>query len=687
MSTESCTISLNTTLLRHFSLSKQGSPIDIKSQKARAILAYLLLNGTGYETRERIADLLWSEVGADKARMSLRQVIRSLNTSVNSPQFTAFHAGRNEISIDTGMFKVDILDIFQKIELGETHDLLLTSKRIVETLLADFDDLDAEFRVWLVIQRQTLHDRIVGKLEEKLSASGQRLVEIKRTCQALLNLDPTHEGACQHLMRIYAKEGDIASALRVYKSLWNILDEEYGMEPSPAIQELAAALKLGKLSEQQTMVEDAMASAESQIPIGQVIASLSSKPFVVARERKQKLIIAVEPFDIVGVTGDNSHIIQGFRHELIACLVRFRDWAVVDLNTTRSVDVQNPGLAQYTISMTVYQHNGALMLVLTLLENATGEYIWSDKFDLRLDSWFLVQHSIVRRMALALNVNLSAERLVRAAGKADVSLEIYDRWLRAEALLGSFKGESHRQAAIILRSIIETTPGFPDAYFSLVVIENTRHLVNPGVLRSLSLLQEGLALAKTAVQLDPLDSHGHLCLAWSLAMIGQYEHAAYSYAYACDLNENDPWTLISSAHGLASCGQQEQALKLANQSASLNLQPSPAHWGYQSIIRFLSGDYEASIVAAERADNTPLTVPAWKTAALYHLNRRSEAATEAASLIDLIRHCWAASSEPDALAITRWLLQCTPLKRSADWYRLQQGLQGAGLPVPEKPEF
>ena len=53
----------------------------------------------------------------------------------------------------------------------------------------------------------------------------------------------------------------------------------------------------------------------------------------------------------------------------------------------------------------------------------------------------------------------------------------------------------------------------------------------------------------------------------------------------------------------------------------------------------------------------------------------------------LIRANWAASSEPTPLEITRWLLQCFPMRRQEDWYRLQTGLKGAGLPVPESPEY
>src|SRR6202011_1444659 len=62
---------------------------------------------------------------------------------------------------------------------------------------------------------------------------------------AIVNLDPTHEEACCYLMRMHAERGDVVGALRIYKALWDLLDRDYGMEPSPATEELVAKIKLG----------------------------------------------------------------------------------------------------------------------------------------------------------------------------------------------------------------------------------------------------------------------------------------------------------------------------------------------------------------------------------------------------------------------------------------------------------
>src|ERR1700712_4936370 len=77
---------------------------------------------------------------------------------------------------------------------------------------------------------------------------------------AIVNLDPTHEEASCHLMQVHAEQGDVAGALRIYEALWNLLDEDYGMEPSAATQDLVAKIKLGVFEQPRASVDARHAS-------------------------------------------------------------------------------------------------------------------------------------------------------------------------------------------------------------------------------------------------------------------------------------------------------------------------------------------------------------------------------------------------------------------------------------------
>jgi tetratricopeptide (TPR) repeat protein len=120
------------------------------------------------------------------------------------------------------------------------------------------------------------------------------------------------------------------------------------------------------------------------------------------------------------------------------------------------------------------------------------------------------------------------------------------------------------------------------------------------VFRDLGKARATLELAKTAVQLDPVDSRAHLCCGWSYMMALRETEAAPHMQLACELNDNDPWTLLSSAHYDALLRSIEQA-RLRRAVASLSPAPSYLEWSYHCIIRFLTGDYAGALEAYDRA--------------------------------------------------------------------------------------
>jgi hypothetical protein len=157
--------------------------------------------------------------------------------------------------------------------------------------------------------------------------------------------------------------------------------------------------------------------------------------------------------------------------------------------------------------------------------------------------------------------------------------------------------------------------------------------------------------------------------------------AAPHMELACELNDNDPWTLLSCALYSAFCGSIEQAQLRARQSLVLSLAPSSLEWGYHGIIRFLCGDYAGSVEACDKAHGVIQTLPAWRAAALFELGEPAIAREEAQRFLNGIRSFWVGSAAPTGEAMTRWLLQAHPISVRARWEALRDGLRGAGLPV------
>jgi DNA-binding SARP family transcriptional activator/TolB-like protein len=670
---------LSVSLVGRLAIRFNGRLIELRTQKAGAVLSYLALTEAKHESRERLVGLLWSRSDEEKARASLRQVVRELRAAFEDAGYGGFVAGRLSIQLDPEQVEVEVESILREAESGGVHSLLLNTPRLDERILEGMDDLDPSFRVWVLAKRQTIHDRLMRSLDAGLVGDGVAAAVKKQMATAIVNLDPTHEGGCCYLMRVHAEEGDVAGALRIYKALWNLLDRDYGMEPSAATEELVAKIKLGGF--EQSPAPELAGKHGLRLISGGV--DRTAPPAVAAAKPGTRTCLVLRPFAMHGIDGDHAYLVQGFQQHLAASLVRFREWSVADRAPAADASSAPDSAAQYCIETTAYQAGAEINIVMVLRDDTTGIYVWSESFRLSLSNWFEAQQRIIRRIATSLNVQLSTERLMRLAGEPDVSLDIHDRWLRGQDLMAKFDAESWRRAVAIFRDAIRENPAFSPCYSSLVQMNNVEHFVHPGVFRDLGKAKATLELAKTAVQLDPVDSRAHLCCGWSHVMALREAEASSHMELACELNDNDPWTLLSSALFHAFCGSIEQSQLRGGQSLALSRAPSYLEWGYHAIIRFLWGDYAGALDACDRAHDVIKTLPAWRAAALFYVGKTALAQEQARHFLNGIRSFWVGSSVPTDEAVTRWVLQAHPITVNARWEALRAGLWGAGLPIED----
>lgn len=680
---------LSFSLIGGFSLEYDGRPVDLRNRKAQALLAYLTLTPNVSATREQVAGLLWGDSPEFQARSSLRQLLRQLRQAFDELGAPALEITRDRVRLDRHWLAVDVWEMLESVEQTGSCDLILRQRHVAESLLTGYEDLDGAFRSWLLVQRQNLQDRIVLSLEARLAEIGEeiplaRLQEVKSLAIGLSNLDQTHEGACRRLMQVSAVEGDISGALRRYNALWNLLDSEYDMEPSEATQKLVVLIKSGQFRVPERPVA-AVPAVDSPVP-----ATIG--PAHTPRLTRPRLIVGSFGTPSLGADGEPGEssrydLASGIRHQLIASLVRFREWSVVN-GARGEVEILPPesGQPQYLVDVTCMRSNKQVQLVLTLSDQISGEFLWGEEHATDLERWFETQRLIVRRMAIALNVHISADRLRRVLWQPpEAGLSVYDRWLQGEALTQVWRLDNRRQAVRIFEDIVAEVPDFSPAHFGIANFHNVWTHFCPGQFRTTERSQEALSHAKAAVRLDPRNCRAHLCAAWSYAMNRQFDQAELSYQMAYELNENDPWTLISSTLGMAFCGHHELALERAQQARELGLIMAPLHWGYQAVTRFLGGDYEGCIACADRTQDVIYNFPAWKTAALAHLGHLEEARSEWRHFAGLVSRDWhgerAANGSVPGEAIANWLMAAFPIRYRRDWERLRAGLAAAGVPV------
>jgi len=540
---------------------------------------------------------------------------------------------------------------------------LLDRERVAESLLLGFDDIDPCFRNWLLVQRENLSRKLIRGLEAVLDANGAKeTMSGKTAAEALLLLDPSHESACRYLIHYHAVAGDSSAALGIYNRLWDLLDSEYDMEPAEPTQQLIAAVKLGEIG---PMHID-RAPAGELTPHGTGTASDVAAGGILqlnSPARPASLVMMIGHFDLDGIRDEQKHICLGFRSELVSTLTRFREWSIIDVSkSVPELDTLSGAQPKYLLQGRLYQDRETAHLVLELQDPTSGFLIWSERFVLKLGNYFATQERVVRQIAFTLNVHISQERLRQVSGRPDISLDIYDRWLRGHAFVLKWQPGLRRRAEEIFRSIIADSPNFAPAYSSLVGLYNSNHFVFAGIDQSNEIRTEALKLAKKAVEIDPLDSRSQLHLAWSQAMNSQHGNAEIGFKLACELNENDPWTIASAAGGFAFCGQSETASNYAERALKLAIAPVPMVWAYVGCVRYIKEDYEGCIQASTQSEDEVLVMSAWKVAALLKAGRAAEAKREGERLFERIHENWQSDKEPTVDAVVGWLVRCFPIR-------------------------
>src|SRR3982074_3958189 len=85
-----------------------GRIVELRTQKASAVLSYLALTEAKQESRERLVGLFWSRSDEERARASLRQVVRELRSAFEDAGYGGFDAGRLAIRLHAAKVAGDV---------------------------------------------------------------------------------------------------------------------------------------------------------------------------------------------------------------------------------------------------------------------------------------------------------------------------------------------------------------------------------------------------------------------------------------------------------------------------------------------------------------------------------------------------------------------------------------------------
>ncbi|MEM7532521.1 MAG: BTAD domain-containing putative transcriptional regulator [Chloroflexota bacterium] len=318
--------SLDITLLGPFTIHRNQQNLDqFSTAKARALLAYLAVEGIHPLNRSHLAGLLWPDRLEASARGSLRHALSNLrkvigDASTNSPTHRPYlHTTRHTVQINPdalgdGTITVDVTR-FQRLYQRVRTDIqshIEAAKEAVALYQGPFFDnefvIDSpEFETWTQLQRDLLHRQMAELLDMVVQYMNDIGAYKDAVTYAQMRVDhePWREEAHVQLMNTLWQHGEAGLAMRQYEVCRRLLGTELDTEPSPETMALYEAIRDNR-----------------RLPIPET-ATHSAAPVTVALEPVALDPVALDPVTVDSIAARASKRESSIPHNIPAPLKPF----------------------------------------------------------------------------------------------------------------------------------------------------------------------------------------------------------------------------------------------------------------------------------------------------------------------------------------------------------------------------
>lgn len=608
---------------------------SIRMRKAQALLYFLAATPNSFHRAEKIIDLFWQDADPQRAGASYRQVIRHVRRDLPEDSGLNLRTEPGQVALDMAIPTTWREKIRRTVLDRDWDPAIADQMRQVLAYTTRLEGISGSFDSWLVITRSTLLAAIREGLDERLAAAGSTPQDDMRPmAEFAIELEPSNEAAVRILMRLDWQAGHATRAIERYDRLYAYLDAEFDQEPEAETIELLAAIKL----------------------------TPSDKPgrkAMTNRRPEVSLAVQLEPSP-GAIPADMRSFGAVLFSDLRLRMARFREWRVLDKGAaeTPSVDV---------ILRPVFAL-GRYHLYIDVQRVESSQLLWSEVIDTPEIDWEAKARLFLSNLANALSIAVSDRSL------SDSGLAIYDRWLKAQALLDDWSPETERVALEMLEEITQEAPSFGPAHAELAGALNVRHVLQPGTMQTDDLKQRALHHAIIAVTIDPLDTRAHRVTAWCYCHKQEFGLADFHFEQALTLNRSNPLTLASCALGFAFAGNLDRTAELVAETRRNSAVMEPFHMVYLAVADFLLGNYALAAEQCGRGSGLMPTVGGWHSLALWKLGRMDEAVPRLRAYLNEIRGEWRGAPDPVDTDICDWFTACFPLRSDAARADLRNGI-------------
>ena len=202
---------------------------------------------------------------------------------------------------------------------------------------------------------------------------------------------------------------------------------------------------------------------ENAAPIAVKVAAAAAKTEVSSADRPS---IAVLPFANMSGDPEQEYFADGISEDIITGLSKLRWFFVIARNSSftykgKAVDVKRVARelgVRYVLEGSVRKGGNRVRITAQLIDAATGNHIWADRYDGDLTDIFALQDEITKKVVAAIEPKLLEAEGIRSQSRSPEDLGAWDMVIQANSLFWRLTKAEGEAAIAILKQAVERYP-------------------------------------------------------------------------------------------------------------------------------------------------------------------------------------------------------------------------------------
>ncbi len=363
-----------------------------------------------------------------------------------------------------------------------------------------------------------------------------------------------------------AAPGGVAISNRVHDDVRNRLEATFSDSGEHSLKNIAKPIRVWRWA---SMPEPSTTATIPPLPL------------------PEKPSIAVLPFDNMSGDPEQEYFADGIAEDVITALSRFRSLFVIARNSSfiykgRPVDIAHLSRelgVRYVIEGSVRKAGSRVRITAQLIDAASGNHLWADRFDGSLDDVFDLQDRITEQIVAKVEPEIGVRELERVRRKPPANLGAWELMQQGLWHFYHVNKDDHAEAIRLFREAVAVDPDFAAAHAQLAYALRPSQSMKLQSAEEAEQASEAARLAaETAISLDPSEPMAHFALGRLHVLAGENETAISEMQTAIEINPS--FALGHYGLGYAyywATGQSDQALPHFDTALRLNPR-GPLRW-------------------------------------------------------------------------------------------------------------